>query len=177
MWMRPKLEQSGFQTSVIWTWHFHKLLLWSVNKTWTESMSVVFIASLRGWIQKNDIWPHQNKKVALYVPLVPVLTCMHLLSIASVLLNCRECREQGGFISVHRLRLFTFLFDHLNAKQYILFLCAEVRHGCYVQVFFCEWSILATAEIQYWKCLNGDFRPIHVQLLEEQSLFKLFIWL
>lgn len=93
-------------------------------------MSVVFVASLRGWIQKNDIWPHQNKKVALYVPLVPVLTCIHLPSIASVLLNCRECREQGGFISVHKLRLFIFLFDHLNAKQYILFLCAEVWLLC-----------------------------------------------
>lgn len=58
-------------------------------------MSAVFIASLRGSIQKNDIWPHQNKKLALYVPLVPVLTCTRLLSIASVLLNCRECREQG----------------------------------------------------------------------------------
>lgn len=50
-------------------------------------MSAVFIASLRVSIQKNDIWPHQNKNLGLSVLLKILLTCTHLLSIASVLLN------------------------------------------------------------------------------------------
>lgn len=64
MWMSPKLEEGiSFFSDLNLT--FHKLLLQSVNKIRTEPMSAVFIVSLRVSIQKNDIWPHPNKKLGL----------------------------------------------------------------------------------------------------------------